>query len=318
MTSDAATAAVPLRRRYDVEPLAADVRALARDPWRAQRSVGQDGVLRESTVDWKILALRSPGGDPDRTDAGGAGLVEHADTPHLSGAGALATLLAEFPLPLLGVRLMALGPGAASREHRDAKCGPPWGLVRLHVPIVTNPGALVVIDGTEYHWAAGQLWFGDFDRTHHVRNEGGETRVHLVLDCLTGPALRDLLPPEAARLADGMLPARPTVPLDPAALDTYRCRFALPARFAEWSEEEPVAAADANLPAEVTVDDGRLVLVVAGRPAFGLVHVGGGEFRLAGWSEERTLRLALDAPTPAVHLVTRYGGHRDETVRPVA
>ncbi|GAA4216672.1 aspartyl/asparaginyl beta-hydroxylase domain-containing protein [Actinocatenispora rupis] len=318
MTSDPATAAVPLRRRYEVAPLAADVRALAADPWRAQRSVGQDGVTRESTVDWKILALRSPGGDPDRTDAGGAGLVEHAATPHLAGAGALAALLADFPLPLLGVRLMALGPGAASRVHRDAKCGPPWGLVRLHVPIVTNPGAVVVIDGTEYHWEAGRLWFGDFDRTHQVRNDGEATRIHLVLDCRTGPALRDLVPDWARGLADGMLPGRPDVPLDPLRLNDFRCRFELPARFAEWSEEEPVAAADATLPAEVRVDGDRLVLVVAGRPTFGLVHVGGGEFRLAGWSEERTLRLALDAPTPAVHLVVRHGTTTHETVRPVA
>lgn len=312
MSSD--VAAVPLRRRYELGPLVADVRALAADPWRAQRSVGQDGVQRESTVDWKILALRSPGGDPDRTDAGGAGLVEHADTPRLAGTRALAALLADFPLPLLGVRLMALGPGARSAEHRDAKCGPPWGLVRLHVPIVTNPGALVVIDGTEYHWTAGGLWFGDFNRSHHVRNEGTETRVHLVLDCRTGPALRELLPAEAAGMADGMLPARPDVPLTMAELDAYRCRFALPARFVEWSEEEPVADADASLPAEVRVDGDRLVLVVAGRPTFGLVHVGGGEFRLAGWSEERTLRR-----TPgAVHLVTRHGDRVDETVRPVA
>lgn len=318
VTDRVAPAVVALRRQYQAASLASDVRALARLPWRAQRSVGQDGVLRESTVDWKILPLPSPGGSPDRTDAGGAGLMEHADTPYLAGAHALATLVRDFPLPLLGVRLMALGPGARSKEHRDAKCGPSWGMVRLHVPIVTNPGALVVIDGTEYHWTAGQLWFGDFNRSHHVRNEGDETRVHLVLDCLTDRALLDLLPPDVAALADDMLPARPPVPLSASERDACQCRFDLPARFTEWSEEEPVAAADATLPAEVVVDADRLMLLVSGRPAFGLVHLGDMEFRLTGWSEERTLRLALDGPRPAVHLVTRHGTRVDETVRPAA
>lgn len=308
MTDGTLPAAVPLDRRYDARTLADEVRALRERPWRAQRSVGQDGLRRESPVDWTILALRSPGGDPERTDAGGAGLCEHADTPHLARAPHLAEVIHGFPAPLLAVRLMALGPGARVREHRDAKCGLPWGLVRLHVPIVTNPGALVVIDGREYHWDAGRLWFGDFNRPHHVRNDGPEPRIHLVLDCLVDEGLLGLFP---AGPPAGALLARRPVPPPPTGL---RCRFAMPARFAEWSEEEPVAAEDETVPAETTVADGRVVLSLAGRPAFGLVHLGDREFRLAGWSEERTLRLDLDGPDPAVRLRVRTGRTVTESV----
>ncbi|MGA8118108.1 MAG: aspartyl/asparaginyl beta-hydroxylase domain-containing protein [Actinocatenispora sp.] len=318
-------AATPLDRRYDADRLADEVRSLHDRPWHAQRSVGQQGMIRKSDVDWTILSLRSPGGDPDRTDAGGAGLREHADTPYLLRAPSLAELVHSFPTQLLAVRLMSLGAGARVRDHRDAKCGLPWGLVRLHVPITTNPAAFVVIGGHEYHWGAGQLWFGDFNRVHHVRNGGATARIHLVLDCLVTAELLRLFPVEIAGglPADEVLVARCPVPLAPADRAALACRFEMPARFAEWSEEEPVAGAEETVPAEVTRLDGELVLSVAGRPAFGLVHLGAGEFRLAGWSEERTLRVDLDGAAPAVRFRVRVGSavtewvHRAERVAAV-
>jgi hypothetical protein len=307
--------ATPLNRRYDVDRLAADVRTLRTDPWLAQKSIGQDGVIRRSTVDWTILPLRSAGGDPERTDAGGAGLAEHAETPHLARAPYLTEVLRGFPVPLLAARLMALGPGTRVREHRDAKCGLPWGLVRLHVPIVTNPAARVVIDGHDYHWDAGRLWFGDFDRPHFVSNDGTESRVHLVLDCLVTDALLELFPPVVAATlpAAGIVRNRPPVPASVSA-PVAPCAFAMPARFAEWSEEEPVAAAGDTLPAAVSVDGGRAVLEIDGRPRFGLVHLGDGEFRLAGWSEERTLRI----DPPAVTFTIRRGSDISHTRASVA
>jgi hypothetical protein len=312
-------AATPLDRRYDADRLATEVRTLRVSPWRSQRSIGQDGMIRESTVDWTILPLRSPGGDPARTDAGGAGPVGHADTPHLARAPYVAEILRGFPAQLLGVRLMALGPGARVREHRDGKFGMPWGLVRLHVPVITNPEAYVVIGGERFHWDAGRLWFGDFNRPHHVSNSGAEARVHLVLDCLVGGALLGLFPDHVADgLADrGVVLAREPVPLSDAELRALTCRFAMPARFAEWSEEEPVAGPDETVPAELTVDDRHgPVLNVSGAPAFGLVHVGSGEFRLAGWSEERTLQPRLDAAEPHVRFRVREAGTVSESTAP--
>lgn len=314
-TVPAATALTP---HYDATGLAAEVRALRARPWRAQRSIGQDGLIRQSPVDWTIIALRSPGGDPDRTDAGGAGLREHADTPHLSGAPLLNEVIRGFPTTLLAARLMALGRGARVGEHRDAKCGIPWGVVRLHIPIITNPGALVVIDGRPYHWDAGRLWFGDFNRLHYVSNSGDQARIHLVLDCPTSKELMNWFPAEVSRqlLRDEVLLAREAAPINPAEQHALHCRFRLPTRFTEWSEEEPVAAADATVAAAVTSTDEGLVLAVEGEPAFGLVHVGDNEFRLAGWTRERTLRLELTADRPVVHCTVRLGGTETDTVVP--
>ncbi|MFF0451184.1 hypothetical protein ACFYT4_33205 [Streptomyces sp. NPDC004609] len=54
-----------------------------------------------------------------------------------------------IPAPLNAVRLMALGPGAVSKAHCDPKYRLDRGLVRLHIPIVTDPQAVLVLDGVE-------------------------------------------------------------------------------------------------------------------------------------------------------------------------
>ncbi|MFI6523020.1 aspartyl/asparaginyl beta-hydroxylase domain-containing protein [Spirillospora sp. NPDC050679] len=321
VTADDRTAlptAVPLDRAYDAERLAAEARALRSATWRAQRAYGQDGLAARTEVDWRILSLRGPGGDPDRTDPGGAGLVPHADTPHLERAPYTAEVLRGVPAPLRSVRLMALGPGARVHEHRDGKCGHRWGALRLHVPVITNPGAVVVIGGEERHWDAGRLWFGDFDRPHHVRNGGAEPRVHLVIDTMVTPALLELFPAAytgALRWSE-VLFAREPVPLGPAEAASFRCRFALPAAFPDWSEEEPEGPPGPDLPGAVDLVDGRLALLAGGEPLFALVHLGLGEFRLEGWTEERTLHIDLAPPEPRVRFRVRRGGALSERVRP--
>lgn len=271
-----------LDRDYDTEFLANEVRALRAGPWNTRRADISTGL---ST----ILPLRSPGGDPSRTDPGGAGPVDHADTPFLARAPRLARLLRGLPTTLLAAHLVALAPKIELKEHRDVKCGPPWGLVRLHIPIITNPAAVMVIDGHEYHWDAGRLWYGDFNRPHQARNSGDDTRIHLVLDCLLSPDLLNLFPPEfreSLPLNDILL-ARPAR----AAPWPPRLRFRMPAAFAEWSLEEPASPPDATVLAELTPGRDGPVLRLDGQPAFGLVHLGDNEYRFTGWSEERTVKL---------------------------
>jgi hypothetical protein len=310
--------AVPLRRTYDAERLATEVRSLQHAPWRAQRAFGQDGVISETELDWRILSLRSLGGDAHRTDPGGAGMAAFADTAHLSRAPYLAEVLASIPAPLRSVRLMALGPGVRVHEHRDGKCGFPWGAMRLHVPVITNPGAVVVIGGAERHWEAGRLWFGDFDRLHYVRNSGRQPRIHLVIDCMVTLELLELFPGEYIdRLPRrDVLVARPAVPLGRTDRDALRCTVAMPAAFPEWSEEKQPDEAAPDVAASVDVMDDRLVLLADAEPLFSLVHIGTGEFRFEGWTEERTLHIDLSPPAPQVRFRVRQGHVLTEWVRP--
>jgi hypothetical protein len=52
-------------------------------------------------------------------------------------------------------------------------------------------------------------------------------------------------------------------------------------------------------------------MTVADTPTFGLTHVGGGEFRFEGWSEERSILLepAPDGPV-RVTVIARQGRER--------
>lgn len=310
--------AAPLDRVYDAERLAAEAVALREFTWRAQRSYGQDGLRRAAEIDWRILSLRSPGGDPERTDPGGAGLVPHADTPYMARVPYMAELLAGIPAPLRAVRLMALGPGVRCHDHRDGKCGYRWGAMRLHVPITTNPGAIVVIGGEERHWDAGRLWFGDFDRVHFVRNDGDEPRVHLVIDVGLTPELLALFPVGFRdRLPwRDVLYARSPKPLSSADMAALTCAFDMPAAFPDWSEDDD-GTPRPDVPGSVRVVDGRPVLCGdGGEPLFALVHVGSGEFHFEGWTEERTLQLDLDSGAPRVLYRVRRGTSVTETVRP--
>ncbi|WP_437567978.1 aspartyl/asparaginyl beta-hydroxylase domain-containing protein [Sorangium sp. So ce542] len=296
---------------FDVERMLADVSALRAKEWSKPTILTGEGVSRGADVDWRKLPLRSIGGDPDRTDPGGPSLEEFADTPWLREAPYLAELLASIPAPLRCVRLQSLGPGAASPVHNDTKHSLPWGIVRLHVPIVTTPGAILTIQEETHRWPPGELWYADFTRPHVVRNSDPVTRIHLVIDCQPTRELLALFPPAfqtSAALANTLF-AAPVVPLSLAERDACRCSFQMPSSFPSF--EEPDGAfltAPRARRATIDVRGDRLVLLLDGEPAFSLVHVGDGEFRFAGWTLERTVQVAVDARrAPTVTLRSRVG-----------
>ena len=133
---------------------------------------------------------------------------------------------------------------------------------------------------------------------HHVRNEGSTTRIHLVIDSLVTPALVALFPAEFRRSLPyvDIIFAREPVPLQEWELPALHRRFALPAAFADWSEEDDHAG-EPDLAAEITTDSDRLVMEISNGQRLALVHLGSAEFRLQGWCDERSLRLDSDGTT---------------------
>src|SRR5580692_6936812 len=57
-------------------------------------------------------------------------------------------------------------------------------MVRLHVPLVTNPRALHSEEDTVYHMRVGEVWYLDVTRVHSACNGANLPRVSLVLDFL--------------------------------------------------------------------------------------------------------------------------------------
>ena len=76
------------------------------------------------------------------------------------------------------VRILLKEPRSTLSWHRDPE-------PRLHVPIITNPGCIMVIENVAKHLPAdGSAWITNNIKYHNAFNGGEENRVHLVA-CLT-------------------------------------------------------------------------------------------------------------------------------------
>lgn len=295
--------AVQLAPTFNADQLAAELAAVTEHRWQQQRiHAAGGGVGAPAAIDWRVLPLRSPGGDATRTDPGGPGPTGFAPTSWLTRLPYLAGILATIPAPLHAVRLMALGPGAVSQPHCDPKYALDRGLVRLHIPLASNPDAVLVLDGVEHRWQPGQLWYGDFSREHQVRNTGPATRVHTVIDALLTPELAAWFPADWEHaLHDGDVLFNRCPPAPDGTPVAVPATITLPAGFTDFDQDQPL---DGPLrPVLVSGVDGRLTLAADGR-VFALAQVGPREYRFAGWSEQRTVQFT-DA---GVVLHVRRGG----------
>ena len=72
------------------------------------------------------------------------------------------------------VRILLKEPRSTLSWHRDPE-------PRLHIPIITNPGSIMVIDSVAKHLPAdGSVWITNNTKYHNAFNGGEENRVHLV------------------------------------------------------------------------------------------------------------------------------------------
>ena len=82
------------------------------------------------------------------------------------------TLLKKYNLGR--VRVLWKLPRTTLSWHRDPE-------PRLHIPIITNPGAIMVIDKEACHMPAdGSVWVVDNTKYHNFFNGGEEDRIHFV------------------------------------------------------------------------------------------------------------------------------------------
>ena len=72
------------------------------------------------------------------------------------------------------IRILLKEPRSTLSWHRDPE-------PRLHIPIITNPGCLMVIDNVAKHMPAdGSVWITNNTKYHNAFNGGEENRIHLV------------------------------------------------------------------------------------------------------------------------------------------
>jgi len=72
------------------------------------------------------------------------------------------------------VRILLKEPRSTLSWHRDPE-------PRLHIPIITNPGSIMVIEDVAKHLPAdGSVWITNNTKYHNAFNGGEEGRIHLV------------------------------------------------------------------------------------------------------------------------------------------
>ena len=164
--------------RFDVEALQAEVRALPRHAWvpHPNHFPGNDAV--------RLITSR---GEPSDVFDG-----VMAPTEFLGMCPYVMEIMAELGGVWGRSRLMGLAPGAEVPAHIDSHYY--WRThLRIHIPVITNPGVEFTCGGETVHMQAGECWVFDSFRRHEVHNRGSEHRVHLVLDTVGGGRLWDLV-----------------------------------------------------------------------------------------------------------------------------
>jgi hypothetical protein len=283
---------------FDVDgrALADDVVRIDPAIWLPQATASvEQAIERRKDLDWAVVSLHSPNGDPSRTDPGLPG-EDYAPTPVLEAMPSIQRLLASMPCEVMAARLLRLLPGASEAAHVDRWFGFDYGKVRLHVPIVTSAGALMWILDEPVHWTTNALWYADFAQTHAISNDGSITRVHLVVDCPLSDGLLSLFPP-SHRPREVMISRRPISPAPVPALEAGRWHFTVDKAALDWSESRAPRRESINI--ELTVganDEGPTLRLPSGVTAR-LRGIGDGLFRMGRMPEECLLALGHESVT---------------------
>ena len=174
---------------FDADLLARDLDGLSAVGWT------EHFVRQNYDGDWSVIPLRGKAGathpvmmiysDPTCTD--------FADTPMLAACPYFRQVLDTFKTPLLAVRLMRLTPGSVIKEHNDMDLSFEDGMVRIHVPVVTNADVEFYLNRSRVVLDAGSAWYLRLSDPHSVANRGSSDRVHMVIDAEVNDWVADIL-----------------------------------------------------------------------------------------------------------------------------
>lgn len=164
--------------RFDAEAMADEVRALPASAWVPHPTgfIGNEAVR-----------LISPGGQATDLIEGPMG-----PTASLQGCPYISEIMSALGCVWGRSRLMGLAPGKDVPSHVDTHHY--WRThLRIHIPVITNPGVLFTCGEETVHMDAGECWLFDSFQWHRVENRGETQRIHLVIDTVGGGQLPELM-----------------------------------------------------------------------------------------------------------------------------
>ena len=170
---------------FDVKRLKADLENFSAEDWTPHFNKSYyEG-------DWSGIPLRAAKNThlaiyPDPT------AESFEETALMTRCEYIPEVLKTFECELKTVRFLQLGAGAKILEHTDYMLGFENDVVRVHIPVVTNPQVEFRLDGEVLQMREGEAWYLNFNLPHSVDNNGTKPRVHLVIDCLVNDWMRKI------------------------------------------------------------------------------------------------------------------------------
>ncbi|HVW96147.1 MAG TPA: aspartyl/asparaginyl beta-hydroxylase domain-containing protein [Mucilaginibacter sp.] len=159
--------------------------------------VGKEWISHFNKVNydgsWKVLALRSPGGQHQNIVPELMSFKSYENTPFMENFRSVKHLVNQFQCPVMSVRFLNLHAGAMIKPHIDTDLCFEKGEARLHFPVQTNPEVEFIIDGDRVNLNEGDCWYLNANLTHSVVNRGDKDRIHLVIDCMVNDWLTTIM-----------------------------------------------------------------------------------------------------------------------------
>lgn len=171
--------------KIDTDRLLADYRRLENESWINQNRYAD-------ITNWKGVALYSINGETNDLRCADRSIVKK--TPAGEKCDYICNeLLPQFGAPLLRVALYRLTAGTKVGRHKDYGQNRTMGMIRIHIPIVTNKQVIMTLEEQKYFFDVGEAWYFDASCWHSVNNDGDEDRIHLIADFAPSEQLNDHL-----------------------------------------------------------------------------------------------------------------------------
>ena len=269
--------AVRLPRTYSVDLLERDLKVLREVPKAPQPGPYHKG-------EWTGIALYSMGGK-DSVFPSAPGMDQYQATESLHRTSYFKKIIDDLECPKEVVRLLFLPPDGHIKDHFDFHTNFQFGLLRLHIPILTDPDVVFTIDGHRMDWKPGELWYGDFSRVHSVRNNSQIVRVHMVIDVQINDFVLSLFPVDFVerRRAEGISMTHEPIPASEAELRRFICDFRIPGELMPmFVIGKPLSTLTRGAVASVRLMKGKLTVLINNEPAFRLERMSDNTFSVSG------------------------------------
>ncbi len=111
----------------------------------------------------------------------------------------MVTVRKWFKCPVEQLMFIAVQPGIKVRPHRDMSGNLPFGRLRFHIPIITNPKIVLIVGGQRLSMGLGELWALDTSYKHSIENPTDQVRVHCLVQVVANEWVWSLLPKRSIR-----------------------------------------------------------------------------------------------------------------------